>query len=54
MEQNKKPVAEYYSNKEWDLLECGQLSEERKRENFLKQCARGNPATDGKAVKGSN
>jgi hypothetical protein len=55
MEPTKNPVERYYySEKEWDRLGCGQLPEERKRENFLKTCARGNPTIDGKAVKGYN
>jgi hypothetical protein len=56
MEQNKKdPVKQYYySDKEWDRLGCGPLPEERKRENFMDACARGNPKIDGKAVKGYN
>ena len=55
MEQNKKPVDKfYYSDSEWNRLGCGPLPEERKREKFLEQCARGNPSIDGKAVKGYN
>lgn len=55
MEQKQKPVPQYfYSNQEWDRLGCGPLPEERKRENFLEACARGNPQIDGKAVKGYN
>ena len=55
MEQNKKPVAQYYySDQEWDRLGCGPLPEERKRENFQDSHARGNPKVDGKAVKGYN
>jgi hypothetical protein len=55
MDQVKKPVDQYYySEKEWDRLGCGQLPKERKRENFLEACARGNPIIDGKAVKGYN
>ena len=55
MQQPKKPVERYYySEKEWDRLGCGSLPEERKRERFLEQCARGNPVIDGKAVKGYN
>ena len=56
MEQDKKePVKQYYySDKEWDRLGCGPLPEERKRENFLEACAKGNPKIDGKAVKGYN
>jgi hypothetical protein len=55
MEQNKKPVEQYYySKKEWDRLGCGPLPEDRKRENFQDAHARGNPRGDGKAVKGYN
>ena len=55
MEQNKKPVDQYYySEDEWARLGCGPLPEERKRENFLQACAKGNPKIDGKAVKGYN
>jgi hypothetical protein len=55
MEQNKKPVAQYYySEHEWDRLGCGKLPEERKREKFLEQCAKGNPKIDGKTVRGYN
>ena len=55
MEQNQKPVKQYfYSDKEWDRLGCDPLPEERKRELYLKACARGNPLIDGKAVKGYN
>ena len=55
MEQKTNPVAQYYySEKEWDRLGCGKLPEERKRENFLEACAKGNPKIDGKAVKGYN
>lgn len=55
MTQNGQPVEQYYySDIEWDRLGCGPLPEERKREKFLEACARGNPAIDGKAVKGYN
>jgi hypothetical protein len=55
MEQNKQPVKQYYySDREWDRLGCGPLPEERKRENFLEACAKGNPKIDGKVVKGYN
>jgi hypothetical protein len=55
MEQKTKPVEKfYYSEKEWGRLGCGPLPEERKRENFLKACAQGNPKIDGKFVKGYN
>lgn len=55
MEQKTKPVESYYySESEWNRLGCGELPEKRRRESFLKQCAQGNPVTDGKAVKGSN
>jgi len=56
MEQNKKqPVNQFfYSDREWDRLGCGPLPEERRREQYLEACARGNPKIDGKAVKGYN
>ena len=55
MEQNKKPVEQYYySEKEWARLGCGPLPEERNRNNFIDQHARGNPTIDGKVVKGYN
>ena len=55
MERNNKPVQQYYySEKEWDRLGCGPLPKERKRENFQKAHAKGNPRIDGKAVKGYN
>ena len=55
MEQNKTPVRQYfYSDSEWTRLGCGPLPEKRQRENFLKAYAQGNPAIDGKNVKGSN
>jgi hypothetical protein len=55
MKQNPVPVEQYYySEKEWSRLGCGPLPEKRQRENFLKACAQGNPAIDGKHVKGSN
>jgi hypothetical protein len=56
MEQNKKqPVNQFfYSDQEWNRLGCGPLPEERRREQYLEACARGNPKIDGKAVKGYN
>ena len=56
MEQNKKPVDQfYYSKEEWDRLGCGPLPPERDRNQILhKAHARGNPRIDGKAVKGYN
>jgi hypothetical protein len=57
MEQNKKPVAQYYySEDEWARLGCGPLPEKRKRNRkSLQQAhAKGNPVVDGKAVKGYN
>ena len=56
MEHKKQPVDRYYySEDEWNRLGCGPLPAERdlarQRENVL---ARGNPPTDGKAVKGYN
>ena len=55
MDQNKKPVAQYYySEEEWARLGCGPLPDERDRNKFLDACARGNPKIDGKAVNGYN
>jgi len=56
MEQNKKPVKQYYySEKEWDRIGCGPLPKERDiAQKHLEACARGNPLIDGKAVKGYN
>lgn len=55
MEQNKKPVDQYYySEKEWDRIGCGPLPKERDRNKFLDAYSQGNPKIDGKAVKGYN
>ena len=56
MEQNKKPVEQYYySEKEWDRLGCGPLPAERDRAHQVENViARSNPWTDGKVIKGSN
>ena len=55
MEQNKKPVAQYYySEEEWARLGCGPLPKERDRNTFMEAHAQGNPKIDGKAVKGYN
>jgi len=55
MDDKKKPVPQYYySEEEWNRLGCGPLPEERDRNKFLDQCARGNPKIDGKVVKGYN
>jgi hypothetical protein len=55
MEQNKKPVPQYYySEEEWNRLGCGPLPEERRREKFLDAYAKGNPKVDGKTIKGYN
>jgi hypothetical protein len=57
VEQQKKPPVEryYYSKDEWDRLGCGPLPAERDRANQLKNvAAKGNPAIDGKAIKGYN
>jgi hypothetical protein len=56
MEQNKKPVDQYYySEEEWGRLGCGPLPPERDRNSQLqKVAARGNPKIDGKVVKGYN
>jgi len=38
MEQNKKPVEQYYySEKEWDRLGCGPLPENRDRNKLVEQ-----------------
>jgi hypothetical protein len=54
--QDKKPVEQYfYSQKEWDRLGCGTLPRERERSQQLQNVhAKGNPKTDGNAVKGYN
>ena len=55
MEQNKKPVAQYYySEEEWARLGCGPLPQERDRNNIIDAHAKGNPKIDGNAVKGYN
>jgi hypothetical protein len=55
MEQTHTPVEQYYySEGEWARLGCGPLPEKRRRESFQQAHARGNPTTDGKAVKGYN
>jgi hypothetical protein len=56
VEQQKKPPVKqyYYSEEEWARLGCGPLPEKRRRENFQQAHAKGNPAIDGKAVKGYN
>lgn len=55
MKQDKHSLPQYfYMELEWARLGCGPLPEERRRENFLKAVAKGNPAVDGKIVKGSN
>jgi hypothetical protein len=55
MEQNKKPVEQYYySEQEWNRLGCGPLPEERDRARLQDAHARGNPKIDGKVVKGYN
>jgi hypothetical protein len=55
MEQQKKPVAQYYySEKEWDRLGCGPLPKERKRKIFQEAHAKGNLKVDGKVIKGYN
>lgn len=56
MEQTKKPVERYYySKEEWDRLGCGPLPPERDRSRQLQNVvSRGNPAIDGKNVKGYN
>jgi hypothetical protein len=54
--QQQKPVEQYYySEKEWDRLGCGPLPAERNRSQVHQNAhAKGNPAIDGKAVKGYN
>ena len=55
MEQNKKPVQQYYySEKEWARLGCGPLPEERDRHRLQDVHAKGNPEIDGKVIKGYN
>jgi hypothetical protein len=55
MEQNKKPVEQYYySEDEWNRLGCGPLPAERDRNKFADAHAKGNPKIDGKTVKGYN
>jgi len=56
MEQNKKPVAQYYySEEEWARLGCGPLPKERDRGRIHQDAhAKGNPKIDGKNVKGYN
>jgi hypothetical protein len=55
MEQNKKPVDQYYySEDEWARLGCGPLPPERDRNTFRDAHARGNPKIDGNVVKGYN
>jgi len=56
MEQNKKPVEQYYySEDEWARLGCGPLPPERDRnQRHADAHAKGNPVIDGKAVKGYN
>ncbi len=56
MEQNKKPVEQYYyySEDEWTRLGCGPLPPERDHNQLQDAHAKGNPQIDGKAVKGYN
>ena len=56
MDQPKKPVDQYYySESEWARLGCGTLPPKRDCSNQLQNViVRGNPPTDGKAVKGYN
>ena len=56
MEQAKRPIARYYySEDEWNRLGCGSLPPEQDRASQLENvAARGNPATDGKNIKGYN
>jgi hypothetical protein len=54
MEQQKKLPVEsyYYSDDEWARLGCGPLPPERNR--LQDAHAKGNPAIDGKNIKGYN
>jgi hypothetical protein len=54
--KNKTPVEHYYySEDEWSRLGCGPLPPERVRGHQLERvAARGNPAIDGKHIKGYN
>lgn len=54
--QDKKPVEQfYYSKEEWDRLGCGPLPPERDRaQQLVDVIVKGNPKTDGNAVKGYN
>jgi hypothetical protein len=56
MEQNKKPVEQYYySDQEWARLGCGPLPKERDRCLIHQNAhARGNPKIDKNIVKGYN
>jgi hypothetical protein len=55
MEQNKKPVEQYYySEEEWARLGCGPLPLERDRNKFVEAHAKGNPPIDNNVVKGYN
>ena len=55
MEQNKKPVQQYYySEEEWNRLGCGPLPKERDRTRLQDIHAKGNPTVDSKVIKGYN
>ena len=56
MQQTKPPVEHYYySEDEWNRLACGPLPLVRDRAQQLQNVmAQGNPATDGKNIKGYN
>ena len=56
MQQTKRPVEHYYySEDEWNRLGCGPLPPERDRAQHQQDVmARGNPAIDGKNIKGYN
>jgi hypothetical protein len=56
MEQDKKPVPEYYfSESEWARLGCGPLPPERDSKQKQSDIhARGNPKIDNNVVKGYN
>jgi hypothetical protein len=56
MEQFKRPVEQYYySQEEWSRLGCGPLPPARDRNHQQQNVmAKGNPAIDGKNIKGYN
>ena len=56
MEQNNKPVKQYYySKREWDRLGCGPLPTERDHSYQVQEVhAKGNPPIDNNVIKGYN